>query len=156
VPPTPDLRQANAKLLAQKFGPYVGLLSDPAVELRLESLVKHDRLWGFARRYTIIIPLLSEDGEEVFSLLDDLPHLTAFLNHRFGGSTSPSHQGGPPLLGNWEGAHGACEDQNTSIMVYSRPIAPADLVFRKLKTILRRIGVQEEILIEKSNVALIR
>ncbi len=155
MPPTPDLHQQPHDALQARFGPFVDLLADPAGELRLESLVKQNLLSGFAWRYTVIIPLLSEIGEEVFSLQDDLPPLTAFLNHRFGGSTSLSHQGGPPLVGNWDGVWGDSQDQNTSIMVYSRTVKVADVLFGRIKEILKQVGVQEEILIEKCQVTLI-
>lgn len=123
--------------------------------MRLESLVKGSRLEGWAYRFTVVIPLLSEAGEEVFSLREDLPYLTSLLNHRFGGSTSPSHSVGPPLVGAWEGALGPCQDQNTSIMIYSRRVSAAEDFFRKLKAVLKAVGVQEEVLIEKADVTLI-
>lgn len=155
MPGTPDLSSIPRDQLEVRYGPYVSLLADPSDELRLESLVKGNRLEGWAYRFTVVIPLLSDVGEEVFSLRYDLPYLTSLLNHRFGGSTSPSHSVGPPLVGNWDGALGLCQDQNTNLMIYSRRVPAAEDFFRKLKEVLKVVGVQEEILIEKADVTLV-
>ena len=59
----------------------------PAGELRLASL-QNGRIEGLAHRYTLILPLFSEEtGEELFSPRDDVPALLKLLGTRFGGCT---------------------------------------------------------------------
>jgi hypothetical protein len=134
----------------------------PPDDLRLPSLVADKRLEGHALRYTLVLPLLSEFGEEVFSFEDHLGPLLRLLSRRFGGFTRTAHIPQPPLLGGWypEGAPAPVLDQNLEIRVYARQIPDAaDHFFQRLKSLLLKAVVyqpQEEILIERVPVWLVR
>ncbi len=51
-----------------------------------------------------------------------------------------------------DGADEPAIDRNTAITVYSRQLQAADLFFQYLKAALKRIGGQQEILIERASV----
>ena len=133
----------------------------PPDDLRLPSLIADKRLEGHALRYTIILPLLSEHGDEVFSFELHLGPLLRLLSRRFGGFTRTAHVPQPPLLGGWlpEGAPAPVMDQNLEIRVYCRQIPDAaDNFFQHLKTLLLSAVAhqpQEEILIERVPVWLV-
>jgi hypothetical protein len=140
----------------------VGALErQPPDDLRLPSLIADKRLEGHALRYTILLPLLSERGEEVFSFERHIGPLLRLLARRFGGFTRTAHNPQPPLLGGWlpEGALAPVMDQNLEIRVYCRQIPDAaDVFFQHLKTFL--LGAvahqpQDEILIERVPVWLV-
>jgi hypothetical protein len=150
------LARKRSKPNSKPADPFLPLISSPTGELRLESVLKQGRLEGHAWRYTIVLPLLSEKGDAVFTIHGHLADLTVLLNRRFGGSTLLTPAPQPPITGAWESTPGKTErDQNTSVMVYSRPVESADQFFGFLKSILKQVGVQQEILIEKSIVWLV-
>jgi hypothetical protein len=123
-------------------------------DLRLPSLsLDPPRLEGFAYRYKIVLPLLSADGEEVFtdhhlSILFDL------FERRCGGSLASSSTAHPPWYGSYrpDPESVPVKDYHTVIYVYTRPIDPADRLFQLLKTALKKAGSQEqdEILMERA------
>jgi len=133
----------------------------PPDDLRLPNLVAGNRLEGHALRYTILLPLLSDHGEVVFSFEHHLGPLLRLLSKRFGGFTRTAHIPQPLLLGGWlpDGAHTPVIDQNLEIRVYSRQIPDAaDSFFQHLKSLLLRAVAhepQEEILIERVPVWLV-
>lgn len=129
------------------------LYDQPAGELQLASLAQ-GRLEGHAYRWTIILPLLSETGEEVFSVDRDIGAITRLLDVRFGGCTTNAPTPQPPLHGSWmpDDADQPVIDRNTAITVYSRQLEAADAFFQYLKAALKRIGGQQEILIERASV----
>lgn len=141
--PRRHVRPENPKLAA--------LVNKPPGDLWLPSLA-HNELAGNAYRYTIVLPLLSGSGEEVFSLdHDDIPDLTRLLNARFKGCTSTG--GRPPFLGYWDPGSGETGvDRSTNLMVYSRVSDTVDEFFGQLKSVLKEIGRQEEVLIERADV----
>ncbi|OYV86510.1 MAG: hypothetical protein B7Z73_11620 [Planctomycetia bacterium 21-64-5] len=71
---------------------------------------------------------------------------------RFKGCTSTGDR--PPFIGYWypEGANESGVDRSTNLMVYSRVSDSVDDFFGRLKAILKEIGRQEEILIERADV----
>jgi hypothetical protein len=111
-------------------------------------------LEGHAYRWTIILPLLSETGEEVFSVDRDVGAITRLLDVRFGGCTTNAPTPQPPLHGSWmpDDADQPTIDRNTAITVYSRQLEAADLFFQYLKAALKQMGQQQEILIERASV----
>ncbi len=137
------------------------LEQQPRDDLRLPSLIADKRLEGHALRYTILLPLLSEHGEEVFSFEHHLGPLLRLLSKRFGGFTRTAHIPQPALLGGWlpEGAPAPIMDQNLEIRVYCRQIPDsADEFFQRLKTLLLRAVAhqpQEEIVMERVPVWLV-
>jgi hypothetical protein len=129
------------------------LYDEPASDVRLPSLAR-GRLEGHAYRWTIILPLLSETGDEVFSVDRDIGAITRLLDVRFGGCTTNAPTPQPPLHGSWmpDRADQPAIDRNTAIVVYSRQLEAADLFFQYLKSVLKLIGQQQEILIERASV----
>ncbi|MBI3464011.1 MAG: hypothetical protein HY000_13275 [Planctomycetes bacterium] len=128
------------------------LLHVPPEDLWLPSL-RNRQLSGRAYRYTLVLPLLDGQGNEVFSSTRDIPDLNRLLNARFLGSTNTSDTPKPPLLGYWLGEEGSAGmERNMSITVYSRVIDEADLFFEYLKAALKNIGKQQEVLIERVDV----
>lgn len=128
------------------------LLRVPPEDLWLPSL-KHRQLVGRAYRYTLVLPLLDAQGNEVFSSTHDVPDLNRLLNARFLGSTNTSDTPKPPLLGYWLGKEGSAGmERSMSITVYSRVTDEADLFFEYLKSALKKIGDQQEVLIERVDV----
>jgi hypothetical protein len=128
------------------------LLRLPPEDLWLPSL-RNKQLSGRAYRYTLLLPLLDGEGNEVFSTTHDIPDLNRLLNARFLGSTSTSDTPKPALLGYWLGEEGSGRmERSMSITVYSRVIDEADLFFEYLKSALKHIGKQQEVLIERVDV----
>jgi hypothetical protein len=128
----------------------------PAAELRVPSLGE-GRLHGHAHRYLIVLPLLSHSGEPVLSLQNHLDPLQVLLAERFGGYTMTTPAPQPPYQGGWmpQGKVRLETDWNLILQVYSRPIPEADQFFGYLKSILRKMLRQEEVLIERTAVWLI-
>lgn len=137
------VRPRNPKLAA--------LLDKPPGNLWLPSLARKE-LDGHACRYTIVLPLLSGSGEEVFSLAHDIPDLTRLLIARFKGCTSTGDR--PPFIGYWvpDGTNGSDVDRSTNLVVYARVSDNVDEFFGHLKAVLKEIGRQEEVLIERADV----
>lgn len=142
MPKRPD-RPRNPKLAA--------LIDTPPGNLWLPSLARKE-LEGYAYRYTIVLPLLSGSGEEVFSIRHDISDLTRLLNVRFKGCTSSGDR--PPFIGYWlpESADDNGVDRSTNITVYTRVSNQVEEFFGRLKSALREIGRQEEILVERTDV----
>jgi hypothetical protein len=114
-------------------------------------------LGGFAYRFTIFLPLLSEGGE-VFSgaqrrLLADLFHACC------GGYTEASAEGHPPLYGSWlpPGAAQPVVDRHTSMFLYTPQIEEAKDFFRQLRWVLEQpqVANQEVVVIEHTPVWLV-
>lgn len=114
-------------------------------------------LGGYAYRFTIFLPLLSE-GQEVFSiaqrgLLGDAFH------ECFGGFTQAAAEGYPPFFGSWlpAGATRPIVDRHTLMVVYSRQTEEAKDFFRQLRWILeqKQVANQDIVLIEHTTVWLV-
>ncbi len=114
-------------------------------------------LGGFAYRFTIFLPLLSE-GQQVFStaqrqLLGELLHACC------GGYTEAFAEGHPPFFGSWlpPGATQPRVDRHTLIILYTCQTEEAKDFFRKLRWILQQkhVANQEVILIEHATVWLV-
>jgi hypothetical protein len=154
-----------AKARKKKVLDLSRLETEPPGDLHLPSLARN-RVEGYANRYTIILPLLSNTGEEVYSLEHHLGPLVNLLANRFGGVTTsnPTHI---PLHGFWlpeaevlpdTGVHPSAEkDQNMIIRIYSRQVDNADLFFQYLKSALLDAALvkQDELLVEKTSVWLL-
>lgn len=138
------------KAVRLKNPDLAALFNEPSGDLWLPSLARRE-LNGHAYRYTIVLPLLSGAGDEVFSPRDVLD-VVRLLIARFKGCTSTGDR--PPLVGYWisEGGDGTGIDRSTTLMVYARVADSVDAFFGRLKTVLKEIGRQEEILIERSDV----
>jgi hypothetical protein len=114
-------------------------------------------LGGFAYRFTIFLPLLSE-GHEVFSrrqrrLLADLFHACV------GGYTEASSEGNPPFYGSWlpPGAVRPIVDRHTLMVLYTPQIEEAKDFFRQLRWILeqKHVANQDVVLIEHTTAWLV-
>lgn len=127
------------------------LFETPPGNLWLPSLARNE-LDGHAYRYTVVLPLLSGSGDEVFSFREDIPDLLRLLIARFKGCTSTGDR--PPFVGYWfpDGGSDSGVDRSTNLIVYSCVSSDVDEFFGRLKTVLREIGHQEEILIERADV----
>lgn len=126
-------------------------------DLRLVSLSrKPPTLQGHAYRFKIVLPLLSEAGEEVFSV-HQLAMLHELLDHRFGGSLASSNVASPTWYGSYAPETGAepVKDYHCILYVYARPTDAADRFFQILKSILKEAGLQDEVLIERAPVWLV-
>jgi hypothetical protein len=126
-------------------------------DLRLPSL--HERppsLKGHAFRFKVILPRLSEKGEEVFTD-DHLRLLHELLDRRFGGSLASSDIPHPTWYGTYlpEAQGEPVKDYHVVFYVYTRPVDVADRFFQVLKFVLKREGLQEEVLVEKIPVWLV-
>jgi hypothetical protein len=115
------------------------------------------RVRGFAFRFFLVLPLLSSEGESVFTD-EHLSHIFALFNSRFGGCLTSSSRSGAPFFGEYqpEGTE-PVRDYHTVVMVYANPIEASDRFFQELKSILRKAPLieQDEILIERSEVYLV-
>ncbi len=122
-------------------------------ELHLPSLVD-DRLEGFAYLFTIVLPLLTADGQPVFTE-PILQELLRALDQRFGGCLVASSSAHPPYWGLWHPTGDQLaepeKDYVTTIQVYANPIEPANKFFTGLKQLLKTAGriEQREILISR-------
>jgi hypothetical protein len=130
------------------------LYSRPEGELRLASLV-HGRIECLAHRYTLIIPLFSEEsGEELFSTRRDVPGILRLLSARFGGCTVVSS-----TRGTWLSASGETVASYLSLHLYvyakCQEDGPVVQFFQYLKERLRRFGNQEEVTLERFQVELL-
>jgi hypothetical protein len=127
-------------------------------ELSLPSLRDHPpRVQGYAYRFFLVLPLLSSEGNRVFTD-EHLSQLFLLFNTRFGGCLAASSRSGAPFFGEYlpEGAQ-PVRDYHTVIIVYASPIVASDRFFEELKSILRNAPLieQDEILVERSEVYLV-
>lgn len=128
-------------------------------DLRLPSM-KENRLEGFASLFVVILPLLTSEGQAVFTgpLLEEL---FLALDTRFGGCLVPSASSHPPYWGLWHPtgsvAAEAEKDYVTTVQIFANPIEPTSRFFTRLKQILKTAGHidQEEILISRMDCWLI-
>jgi hypothetical protein len=115
------------------------------------------RVQGYAYRFFLVLPLLSSEGNRVFTD-EHLSHLFLLFNTRFGGCLASSSRSGAPFFGEYlpEG-NNPVRDYHTVIIVYASPIEASDRFFQELKSILRKAPLieQDEILIERSEVYLV-
>jgi hypothetical protein len=121
-------------------------------DLRVPSLLLDPpRLEGYVYRYKIILPLLSSSGEEVFTE-SHLLTLFDLFERRCGSSLASSGVAHPAWYGSYRPDPTAApvKDYHTVIYVYTRPIDAADRLFQLLKTLLKKAGYQEEILMERA------
>src|SRR5437879_10505994 len=91
---------ATKKTPADKFREPLDVLSDAIPEdLRLPSL-EENRLEGYAYLFRLVLPLLDEKGQCVFtdSILEELYRI---LDGRFGGCMVAASSSAPPLWGLW-------------------------------------------------------
>lgn len=139
------------KLVRPRNPKLAALLEKPSGDLWLPSLTRKE-LDGHAYRYTIVLPLLTGEGDEVFSVRHDIPDLTRLLNARFKGCTFAGDR--PPFIGHWmvEETSESGIDRSTNLLVYARVADKVDEFFSHLKAVLKEIGRQEEILIERADV----
>jgi hypothetical protein len=135
----------------------------PNLEEMLETLQVAFRkrlappLGGFAYRFTIFLPLLSE-GQEVFSVHQR--RLLADLFHDcLGGYTEASTEGHPPWYGSWAppGSVRPIVDRHTLMVLYTPQVEEAKDFFRQLRWILeqKQVANQDVVLIEHSTVWLV-
>jgi hypothetical protein len=119
------------------------LKAEPAGDLR-------PKLHGFAYRFTLYLPLLSE-GNPVFTgeqrdLLADLFHA------RFEGYSATTLEGSPPWYGSWllPRAQRPVIDRHQLFIVYTPQVEEAKTFFRHLKSILelKEVAAQEIVLVE--------
>lgn len=108
------------------------------------------KLHGFAYRFTLYLPLLSE-GNPVFTeqqrdVLADLFHL------RFEGYSATTIEGSPPWFGSWlpPGAQRPVIDRHQLFVVYTPQVEEAKTFFRHLKSILelKEVVRQDVVLVE--------
>ena len=129
------------------------LYTEPPDDMRLASL-QDGRVEGLAFRYTIIIPLFSEQtGQEIFSLDSHVIDLMQLLGQRFGGFTLL-----PVSRGAWipEGTRVIEGDRIIHVYVYTRQQdGVVDRFFQYLKYRLKSFSGEEEIVIEKTEVQLL-
>ncbi|MCI0458533.1 MAG: hypothetical protein L0Z62_16340 [Gemmataceae bacterium] len=128
-------------------------------ELRLPSLLQTPpRVQGHAYRFMIVLPLLSETGEVVFTD-DHLRALHELLGRRCGGSLASSSLTHPAWHGSYrpdpEAESVSVTDSHTIFYVYTRQTDAADRFFGLLKAALKKAGGQDEILIERAPVWLV-
>ncbi|MCI0737476.1 MAG: hypothetical protein L0Y72_00430, partial [Gemmataceae bacterium] len=121
--------------------------------LRLPSLGETPPcLRGYCFKYSILLPLLSATGAEVFTS-DHLAYLFSILCRRFAGFSAASSTSHPPLYGFYQPIEGNLpeKDYHTQLVVYAAPLEAANHFFAELKRILRAAPLQpqEEILIER-------
>jgi hypothetical protein len=135
----------------------------PTLEEMLQTLQAsfEDRLGpplgGFAYRFTIFLPLLSE-GKEVFSRVQ-----CQFLGELFhaccAGFTETSAEGHPPWYGSWAppGAARPVIDRHKLIVVYTPQTDEAKDFFGQLRWILEQeqVAKQDAVLIEHTTVWLV-
>jgi len=118
---------------------------------------KPARVQGYAFRFFLVLPLMSSEGNRVFTD-EHLSHLFLLFNSRFGGCLASSSRSGAPFFGEYlpEGTK-PVRDYHTVVIVYANPIEPSDRFFLELKSILRKAPLieQDEILIERSEVYLV-
>jgi hypothetical protein len=114
-------------------------------------------LGGFAYRFTIFLPLLSE-GKEVFS--SEQRYLLSDLFHEcMDGFTESSAEGHPPWYGSWvpPGTVRPVIDRHTLMVVYTPQLDEAKDFFRQLRWVLeqKHVANQDVVLIEHTPVWLV-
>jgi hypothetical protein len=109
---------------------------------------------GFAALFILVLPLLSAEGQPVFTD-PTLQELFRALDRRFGGCLVASSSSHPPYWGLWHPtgneAAEAEKDYATTIQIFANPIDPTNRFFSRLKQILKTAGgiEQQEILISR-------
>jgi hypothetical protein len=138
----------------EKFRTELAALHQSVPEdLHLPSLLAN-RLEGFAALFAIVLPLLTAQGQPVFTnpLLQELFFA---LDTRFGGCLVPSASSHPPYWGFWHPTGSQAtepeKDYVTTIQIFANPIEPTNRFFSGLKHILKSAGdvEQQEILISR-------
>lgn len=141
--------------MARKRRPFdLSILTAVEEDLRLPSLLLDPpRMEGYAHRFKIVLPRLSATGTVVFSE-DHLRILHELFDARFGGSLASSGLAHPAWYGSYRPDPRATpvKDYHTIIYVYTRPIDIADRFFQLLKSIVKKAGLQDEILMERAPV----
>lgn len=116
------------------------------------------KLDGYAYRFTILLPLLSSTGREVFSGLS-CALLYRLFERRFGGFLASASEGNPPWYGSWlpEGTHESITDRHMLLVIYTAQRTEADQFFQHLKWVLQleHIAEQDVVVIEKIPVWLV-
>jgi hypothetical protein len=127
----------------------------------LESVPPGDlrpALQGYAHRFTLVLPLLSETGKEVFSG-GHCALLSRLFNRRFGGYLASAREGHPPWYGSWlpPGVYEPVIDRHMLFVVYTAQTTAAMDFFRYLKWVLQleHVAHQEVVVIEHSTVWLV-
>jgi hypothetical protein len=108
------------------------------------------KLHGFAYRFTLYLPLLSE-GNAVFT--ERQRDVLAGLFHaRFEGYSATTIDGSQPWYGSWlpAGAQRPVIDRHQLFVVYTPQVEEAKTFFRHLKSILelKEVAGQEVVLVE--------
>lgn len=115
-------------------------------------------LEGYAYRFTLFLPLLSE-GKKVFTD-EQTSDLGELFNRRFAGYTATTAEGAPPWYGSWlpAGTARPIIDKHMLFVVYSPQVEEAKTFFGYLKSVLQRKDVanQEVVLIEHTTVWLVK
>lgn len=126
------------------------LESKPSVDLR-------PALEGFAYRFTIYLPLLSQ-GRPVYRE-EQCAALAQLFFRRFGGYTATLVEGNPPWYGAWlpPGASEPIVDRHTLFVIYASQREEAKTFFRYLKSILEltEVAEQDVVVIEQVSVWLV-
>jgi len=73
------------------------------------------------------------------------------LDRRFGGCLASSDIPQPTWYGTYlpELRRAPVKDHHVIVYVYTRPVDAADRFFQSLKSLLKKAGVQDEVLVEK-------
>ena len=132
-------------------------LSSISADIRMPSLALNPpRLEGFGYRFTLVLPLLSESGEAVFSV-ENLQALWDLFSRRCGGCLGSSSVSNPAWFGSYlpPAETVPVKDYHTLVIVYTKQIDAADRFFQMLKNMLKKAGLQEEVLIERVPVWLV-
>jgi hypothetical protein len=137
----------------------LSVLATVQEDLRLTTLsLAPPRLEGYAYRFTIVLPLLSSEGETVYAE-HHLQALHGLFDERFGGSLTSSGVAHPAWYGSYRPTPDAptVKDYHSIFYIYTRPIDAADRFFQLLKSVLKKGGFQEqeEILMERAPVWLV-
>jgi hypothetical protein len=122
-------------------------------DLRLPSLAA-SRMEGFSYLFVLVLPLISSEGQPVFTD-PTLQEIFRALNKRFGGCLVASSSSHPPYWGLWHPTESqsveAEKDYATTIQIFANPIEPTNTFFTRLKQLLKTAGSieQQEILISR-------
>lgn len=108
------------------------------------------KLHGFAYRFTLYLPLLSE-GKPVFT--ERQRDVLAELFHaRLEGYSATTIEGSPPWFGSWlpPGAQRPVIDRHQLFVLYTPQVEEAKTFFRHLKSILelKEVAEQEVVLVD--------
>jgi hypothetical protein len=119
------------------------LKTEPSGDLR-------PALSGYAYRFTLYLPLLSE-GKPVFTS-EQRDLLTELFHARFEGYSGSTVEGSPPWYGSWlpPGAQQPVIDRHMLFVIYTPQLEAAKLFFRYLKSILelKDVAAQDVVLVE--------